>query len=253
MKLAATPGIGWIDLTWSYPPLVDHFAVYASDSPFAQGELVEKTVYTRFRHANLGPRGRTLHYRVVTVDVAGNRGRPSPVLRASSLTSVTVSGRPVAVIGDFDRTSRGLALAPNGYQQYSARFPTGVDHPSTDWPYLHPGPADKWAGSKPHSFRFHFTLPAVRDLVLAVWLIDTHATLPGRLALSCNGTAFAEAELERGATKGSTVGEGPLLRPSIVEVAVPTSALRPGSNTITLAKTSGSWHAYDAVGVFTPP
>ncbi|GAA4011244.1 hypothetical protein GCM10022247_36990 [Allokutzneria multivorans] len=252
MKLSATPGIGWIDLAWAHHGFVDHFAIYASDSPFVQGELVEKTVYTRFRHANLGPRSRTFYYRVVTVDAAGNRSRPSPMLRASSLTSVTVSGQPVAVIGEFDRTSRGLALAPNGYQQYTARFPNGPDYPASDWPYLHPGPADKWAGSKPHSFRFRFTLPVVRDLVLAVWLIDTHATIPGVLSLSCNDTSFAEVPLERGATKGSTVGEGPSLRPSIVEVAVPASALRHGANMITFTKASGSWHAYDAVGVFTP-
>ncbi|MFB9904157.1 polysaccharide lyase family protein [Allokutzneria oryzae] len=266
-QLAATPGIGWIDLTWeadSYHPLVDHFAVYASDSPYSRGELIGKTVYTRLRHDNLGPRGRTWYYRVVTVDAAGDRSLPSPVLRASSLTSVTVSGRPVAVIGDFDRKSLELALAPNGYQQYSTRFPNGPDYafgvssPSADWPYLHPGPADKWAGSKAHTFRFRFRfpLPSVRNLVLAVWMIDSHATTPGRLEVSCNGTSVADVALERGATKGSTTGDatvpGSPLRPSIVELPIPGSALRVGENVITLGKASGSWHAYDAVGVFDP-
>ena len=260
-RLAATPGIGWIDLTWeadSYHPLVDHFAVYASDSPFAQGELIGKTVYTRLRHDNIGPRGRTWYYRVVTVDAAGNRSWPSPVLRASSLTSVTVSGSPVAVIGDYDRKSLELALAPNGYQQYATRFPNGPDYafgsssPDADWPYLHPGPADKWAGSKAHTFRFRFPLPSVRKLVLAVWLIDTHATNPGRLAVSCNGASVADVALDKGATKGSTIGDGPLLRPSIVEVPLPWNTLRVGENVITLGKASGSWHAYDAVGVFEP-
>ncbi|WP_268958293.1 hypothetical protein [Prauserella cavernicola] len=35
-------------------------------------------------------------------------------------------------------------------------------------------------------------------------------------------------------------------------VPVPAAVLRPGRNTLTLGKTAGSWHAYDALGVFEP-
>ncbi|PXY34103.1 polysaccharide lyase family protein [Prauserella flavalba] len=269
-RLTATTGIGWIELAWaarSYRPLVDHFAVYGSpDAAFQPGPetLLGKTVYGRFRHAELGPTGRTWHYRVATVDAAGDRSRPSALLRATSAESVTVRGRPVAVIGSFDSKSLELALAPAGYQQYSSRFPDGADYvvgassPSADWPYLHPGPADRWAGSKAHTFRLRFRLEGVpaRDLVLAVWLIDTHASIPGSLAVSCNGSAVADVELEKGATKGSLQGDATLpgnpLRPSIVELLIPVSALRVGDNVLTLGKHAGSWHAYDALGVFEP-
>jgi hypothetical protein len=264
-RLAATPGIGRIDLTWdadSYHPLVDHFAVYASESPHSQGTLIGKTVYTRLRHDNLGPRSKTWHYRVVTVDASGDRSRPSSPLRAASLSSVTVTGRPVAVIGDFDRKSLELALAPGGYNQYLTRFPDGADYtagvstPAKDWPYLHPGPDDKWAGSRAHTFRFRFDLSPVRDLVLAVWLIDTHASIPGRLDISCNETPVTQVALEKGATKGSTQGDatvpGTPLRPSLVELPIPRSALKAGTNVLSLNKAAGSWHAYDALGVFQP-
>jgi hypothetical protein len=266
-NLTARPGIGRIDLAWqarSYTPLVDHFAVYAAADPASRGTLVGKTVYTRLRHENLGPASQTRYYRVVTVDAAGERSRPSEVLRASSVESVTVAGRPVAVVGAFDRRSLGLALAPAGYSQFLTRFPGGVDYthgvsaPATDWPYLHPGPADRWAGSTAHTFRLRFGLDAVpaADLALAVWLIDTHASTPGRLVVACNGNAVAEVPLEKGATRGSLEGDatvpGSPLRPSIVELPLPRGVLAAGENVLTFAKPEGSWHAYDAVGVFDP-
>ena len=262
--LTARPGLGRIDLTWqarSYTPLVDHFAVYASpDRTFHTETLLGKTIYAGFRHENLGPAKQTNYYRVVTVDAAGERSRPSAALRASSVESVTVGGRPVAVIGTFDRKSLELALAPGGYNQFLTRFPGGVDYtdgvsaPAADWPYLHPGPADRWAGSTAHTFRFRFALDAPEDLTLAVWLIDTHASTPGRLVVACNDKPVTEVALEKGATKGSTQGDatvpGTPLRPSIVEVPVPRGVLVAGQNVLTLAKPEGSWHAYDAVGVF---
>jgi hypothetical protein len=268
--LDATAGIGRIDLTWqarSYRPLVDHFAVYGSPDPgFRPGPdtLIGKTIYSQLRHDGLGPRGQTWYYRVVTVDAAGARSRATDLLAAASVESVTVSGRPIAVIGDFDRKSLELALAPNGYQQYSSTFPDGADYthgvstPGDDWPYLHPGPADRWAGSRSHTFRFRFRLPEPpgRDLTLAIWLIDTHASTPGRVAVSCNDRAVAEVPLEKGATRGSLQGDatvpGSPLRPSIVEIALPRDAFVAGENVLTFGKSEGSWHAYDAVGVFEP-
>lgn len=263
-ELTAEPALGRIDLTWqanSYTPLVDHFAVYASADPTGPETLLGKTVYARFRHENLGPAKQTRYYRVVTVDAAGERSRPSKLLAASSVESVTIGGRPVAVVGTFDRKSLELALAPGGYNQFLTRFPNGVDYThgvSSDWPYLHPGPADRWAGSKAHTFTLRFGLDAVpaKDLALAVWLIDTHATIPGKLVLACNGNVVTEAVLEKGATKGSTQGDatvpGTPLRPSIVEVPLPRGYLVAGQNVLTFAKPEGSWHAYDAIGVFEP-
>lgn len=268
--LTARPGIGRIDLTWrapSYPPLVDHFAVYASADPaFRPGPetLLGKTIYGGLRHDNLGPAGETRYYRGVTVDAAGERSRPSEVVRATSVESVTIAGRPVAVVGTFDRRSLELALAPGGYDQFLTRFPGGVDYthgvsaPATDWPYLHPGPADRWAGSAAHTFRLRFTLDAVppEDLAVAVWLIDAHASTPGRLVVTCNDGAVADVALEKGATRGSIQGDatvpGSPLRPSIVEAPLSRGVLVAGENVLALAKPEGSWHAYDAVGVFEP-
>jgi hypothetical protein len=62
--------------------------------------------------------------------------------------------------------------------------------------------------------------------------------------------------MKRGATKGSTQGDatvpGTPLRPSLVELPIPRSALKAGTNVLSLGKAAGSWHAYDALGVFQP-
>jgi hypothetical protein len=72
--------------------------------------------------------------------------------------------------------------------------------------------------------------------------------------VACNDRPVAEVALEKGATKGSTQGDatvpGTPPRPSIVEVPVSRGVLVAGRNVLTLAKPEGSWHAYDAVGVF---
>lgn len=61
-------------------------------------------------------------------------------------------------------------------------------------------------------------------------------------------------ELENGATRGSLEGDatvpGSALVPSYVELRLPASALKTGENVLTIDKRTGSWHAYDALGVF---
>ncbi|MHC4745251.1 MAG: polysaccharide lyase family protein, partial [Planctomycetota bacterium] len=61
-------------------------------------------------------------------------------------------------IGKADNNTAEFALGPDRSNQYSASFPhdvlfvAGQSDPKEDWPYIHPGPADVWAGSKSHTF-----------------------------------------------------------------------------------------------------
>ena len=61
-------------------------------------------------------------------------------------------------IGTADNDTREFALAPDQYKQFTedARFVVGVSDPRADWPYAHPGPADAWAGARPHTFAVVF-------------------------------------------------------------------------------------------------
>lgn len=260
--------LGRIRLSWTgeaYRPLVDHYAVYGSRTagfPVGPETLIGKTVYPNFPHGRLGGSAQTWHYRVVVVDAAGGRSHPSVEFSGTSIESVTVSGRPVATVGEFDHRSLELALAPNGTAQYTARFGTGVDFTAgtdaagTDWSFIHPGPSDAWAGRTSHRFSFRFHLDAVPDdeLWLAMWLIDTHASIPGAVVFGLNGVPVAEVPLEKGATRGSLEGDatvpGSPLKPSYVELALPAAPVRAGENVLTIDKNTGSWHVYDALGIY---
>lgn len=266
-RLRTAGEIGRIRLSWegeAFRPLVDHYAVYGATTPgFAVGPatLIGKTVYSTFVHSGMGGRRQQWYYRVVVVDAAGDRSRPSAETAGASAESVTVSGGAVATVGTFDHKSLELALAPNGSAQYATRFPADVDftygtHTPANWSYIHPGPQDAWAGRRAHRFTFRFgldVLPAA-ELWLAIWLIDTHATGPGTVVLGLNGTTVRETALEPGATRGSLEGDatvpGTLLKPSYVELALPRAALVVGQNAVTIDKVAGSWHVYDAIGVF---
>jgi hypothetical protein len=262
-ELRGSGQLGSVTLDWkpvSWATVVDHYAVEVLNA--GSWELLGKTVYPHFVHRGLGVTGVTRSYRIVTVDAAGNRSRPSATVAAANLTSVTVSGVSVARVGEFDGKGSELALSPNGYASYPTRFPADVDYvfgtstPSADWSYLLPGPADRWAGSKNHRATFRFELAAVpdRDLDLALWLIDSHATIPGSAVLSVNGTQVDRLVFANGATKGSTIADstypGSPLKPSYIERPLPRGLFRTGQNVIELFKDNGSWVAYDAFGIY---
>ena len=251
--------IGTVTLDWkpvSWATVVDHYAVYAG------ADLVGKTVYPHFVHRGLGFTGVTRNYRVVTVDAAGNKSWPSRAVAVANQTSVTISGVPVATVGTFDGKGSELALSPKRYADYPARFPSDVDYtfgtsvPAADWSYLLPGPADKWAGSKNHRATFRFELTAVpeQDLDLALWLIDSHASLAASAVLTVNGTEVDRLTFANGATKGSTIADstypGSPLKPSYLERPLPKALFRTGENTLELFKDQGSWIAYDALGIY---
>ncbi|WP_107485795.1 polysaccharide lyase family protein [Streptomyces marincola] len=266
--LRAEGRIAAVDLTWNaapWVPLVDHFEVYAARdrAPRENADtLIARTLYPHFTHAVLGPHAVTWHYRVVAVMASGARGRAATARATTSASYAT--GRPVAVVGEFDHKGLEFALSPAGSSRYLATFPDGVDYrygqstPGTHWPYLHPGPSDGWAGRRSHRFALRFALDAApaADLGFALWLTDTHATIPGRAVLALNGTEISEIAFEKGATKGSLEGDatrpGNPLKPSFVELPLPADAFTSGENVLTLDKTDGSWHAYDAIGVFAP-
>ncbi|TDD14817.1 hypothetical protein E1218_32450 [Kribbella turkmenica] len=261
--LTGSGQISSITLDWkpvSWATVADHYAVYVLNA--GSFELLGKTVYPHFVHRGLGFTGVPRTYRVVTVDAAGNRSKPSAPAAATNLTSVTVSGVPVATVGAFDGKGSELALSPNGYASYPTRFPSDVDYtfgtstPAADWSYLLPGPADRWAESKSHRARFRFELAAVpeQDLDLALWLIDSHASLAGSAVLSVNGTEVERLTFANGATKGSLIADstypGSPLKPSYLEKPLPRSLFRAGQNVLELFKDNGSWIAYDALGIY---
>lgn len=259
--------IARIVLNWTslgFDPLIDHYRVHGLAGQHESvrpgpDNLVGKTVYPRFVHADRDPAGETWTYTVVAVSAAGLLSEPSAQFRASSQASVTTTGRKVATIGSFDAKTLEHRFAPAGYAQIPVAYPDavidyvdGTDTPASDWPYLLPGPGDAWAGLKVYRARWTFeATAAVHDV--ALWLVDS-TRLGGELQILVNGAALTSFALEKGATKGSREGDatvkGTTLVRSYYEFEVPAGRLRDGSNTVELVLTKGGWVAWDAVGLF---
>ncbi|KUF13253.1 polysaccharide lyase family protein [Streptomyces silvensis] len=266
--LTATGGLAVVELAWrSYRPrhgqLVDHYEVYVSERAGRAGgsaTLLGRTLYPHFTH-RVGPKPRTRHYSVVAVVDSGARTRPTRPVSAANARSVA-AGRAVAQVGEFDHKGLEFALSPDRSAGYRTAFPTGVDFrygtstPGRDWCYLHPGPADSWAGRKEHTFTLRFDLRTAPkdDLACALWLIDSHATAAGTAEMTLNDSPVRTLEFRGGATRGSVEGDasraGTALNPSYYEFPMTAGLFKTGENILKLRKTSGSWIAYDALGIF---
>jgi len=159
--------------------------------------------------------------------------------------------KPLWHIGRDDHDTREFALAPDGYRQYADDpvFVVGASEAKRDWPYVHPGPTDAWAGGRPHTFIVAFGLAeAPRDGAcrLVLDLVDTQSRFPPRLEVKVNGHGSTQ-DLPRGAGDASVFGEPDKGKPHRLEIAIPASHLRAGMNEIALTTLSGSWLLYDAV------
>ncbi len=140
------------------------------------------------------------------------------------------------------------------YTEYSYRFPRdvvfqlGQSRPERDWSFIHPGPADFWAGSRQHSFRIEFNLSAAPSGACRFTLdfVNTHPVDPPLLEIDINAKAHYCFQLPRG------TDERALANPSIGQEFVlplffPAHYLQPGRNYITLTTVAGSWLLYDAL------
>jgi len=165
--------------------------------------------------------------------------------------------QPLWQIGAADHDTRDLALAPRGYERFSTDplFIVGTSDAAKDWPYVHPGPSDAWAGSRPHTFTIAFGLaapPTGGECRLVVDLVDTHSRMPPRLRVSVNGKP-SERPTPRGAGDASVFGEPEKGKAHRFTVAVPAGVLKRGTNEIAMTTLSGSWVLYDAVRFEAPP
>ena len=159
-------------------------------------------------------------------------------------------------IGQPDNDDREFALAPKGYGQFreDGFFVVGKSDPKRDWPYVHPGPADGWAGGRPHTFSIVFGLkaaPTTGDCKLRLDLVDTQNAVPPALRIQVNGREFRR-NLPNGAGDASVFGEPAKGREHKFDLAFPANLLKAGANEIAITTRSGSWMLYDWLGLETP-
>jgi hypothetical protein len=159
-------------------------------------------------------------------------------------------------IGIQDNDDREFALAPGDYGKFheDGFFVVGQSEPKRDWPYVHPGPEDSWAGMRQHTFTIVFGLekpPAGGDCKLLFSLIDTHRGTPPVLDIEVNSASFQQ-KLPAGAGDASISGRPERGAPFRFAVDFPASLLRAGQNEIRIRTVSGSWMLYDWMGLEAP-
>jgi hypothetical protein len=173
-----------------------------------------------------------------------------------AVTSGAAETKTLWRIGVKDGNNAEFALAPKGYKSFAEGgfFIVGQSDPKSAWPYVHPGPIDAWAGSRPHTFTVLFGVEkgvsrGTCSLVLDV--IDTYHRLPPTLRVEVNGQGF-ERSLPAGASDASIFGDPAAGKPCQVIVEFPATLLHAGNNQITLTSIAGAWLLYDCLALETP-
>jgi len=184
----------------------------------------------------------------------------SLLLGISLSSSVFGEDKLLWQIGKADNNTAEFALGPDRSNQYSVTFPddalfvAGQSDPKQDWPYIQPGPADGWAGSKSHTLRILFGLskaPSEGECELVLDFVDTHSTVPPKLTIMINDASF-ERQLPAGAGDDSAFGQPEKGREHVETVEFPAQALKGGTNQISITSAAGSWILYDCVALKTP-
>jgi len=163
--------------------------------------------------------------------------------------------RKIFQIGEIDHSYKEFAIAGD-FSRYPYLFPNdvafeiGTDREKTDFPYIHPGPSDSWAGSKAHTFRLKFNLDHLPQpsLRLLLYLVNTHYSGPPLLAVYLNGREVTSRQLPPGG------GDASLTDPAqgerwVVAIFLNPQDFRLGENELSLENRRGSWLLYDAISL----
>ena len=175
-----------------------------------------------------------------------------------AVTAAWAAERPVFQIGQPDGDYRELALAGQ-YAAFTRQFSkpvvfeAGKSQAARDWPYIHPGPADVWAGGRVHWFaiRFHLEDRPQGVFRLRVDLVNTHYGLPPTLAVRVAGRE-GRFRMPAGASDAALT-DPKAGKPYHLELLLPPEMFQQGPNEIRLACLEGSWVLYDAVALWNDP
>ena len=176
----------------------------------------------------------------------------SPLLAEASEQVVWQIGQP-------DGSYREFAIAGD-HDSYRDRFPSGhlaftvgTSQAGHDWPFIHPGPADSWAGSRVHPIEIGFSLPddPQGTFTLRVQFCDTHGLQPPTYTIRI-GDRTGPFRLTAGGGDAS-LSDPAAGKPQTIELALAADWFRKGENRIVLACRDGSWVQYDAVTLLNDP
>lgn len=161
-------------------------------------------------------------------------------------------------IGEPDGKADEFALAPDGFRDFTD---DGYSHPNSEnWPYVHPGPADAWAGARKHTFAIltclehdvpssPYPLPGRYRLTLA--FADIAPRNPPRVQITIAHGRPRVFDLPAGGG-GALLGQSGLRKPYTLTIDLTEKDLTTGANIIEITTLSGGWMIYDWIGLEGP-
>lgn len=177
------------------------------------------------------------------------------VLLFSAIGASSVAAAdPIWSLGKDDQDYSEFALSRD-YASFLKRFAqdpvVAMDgsEPARQWPWIHPGPEDAWAGNRPHAFTLTFDWPTAQEAEVLEVIIDTvaaHYGSPPRLTVDLNGNS---QEIQTRATcRNDNVlknpKEGQPARYRAVFLAEDAKTL---GNRLVITNVEGSWLLYDCI------
>ncbi|HMF73075.1 MAG TPA: polysaccharide lyase family protein, partial [Flavitalea sp.] len=166
-------------------------------------------------------------------------------------------------IGASDNKPSGLALAPSEYKRFLEHdfgwedryFLIGYSKPEKDFPYVLPGPKDKWGGTAPtsgirsHTLNILFgieTVSASDSFKLLVDLAGYQSNIPPLFKVTVNGKSIT-IQLPRNNYNRLVPDSLSLNEEYVIKAPVPPGTLHPGGNEARLTSLDGSWLVFDNV------
>jgi hypothetical protein len=161
---------------------------------------------------------------------------------------------PVLEIGRAGGGSAGFALAPSGWREFArdAVYVSGQSDAAKDWPYVHPGPDDSWAGRRAHTFRILFGLaivPPDGEAELVIDLLDTHSSGPPEIEIALNDAVVGREQLPLGGGDESLRGQLDRAKRHTVRLRIPAGRFKAGTNRLAITNRKGSWFLYEHVAL----
>jgi len=166
-------------------------------------------------------------------------------------------------IGMSDNSCSEFALAPDQFEQFIENdfgwedkyFLIGASEAKLGWPYVLPGPSDKWGGTwstsgwRSHTLNILFgieNLPNAEGFTLIVDLFDINTEDPPVFKITINGKSW-KYELPGGSGNETIQGNSLEGKEHIIELSIPANLMKVGGNEINLTTIQGSWLLFDQV------
>lgn len=190
------------------------------------------------------------------------------IVAATAFQSCQPGEKIIWQIGSDDNNPGEFALAPKEYKRFLEKdfgwedrfFLIGTSEEKSDWPYVLPGPSDKWGGTwstsgwRSHTLNILFGLknkPKSGNWKLIIDIQDCNAEDLPLFKVTVNKRSW-KYRIPHGSGKNSIEGESVDSSQYLIEIPLPNELINEGGNEISLTTIRGSWLLFDHISMKGP-